>query len=731
MKIRILAIGLLFSMTLLVLAQSGQDLFQRALGKEQLGDYQPAIEIYERIVQNYGRDRALVAKALVHLGRCYESVLGTQARKYYTEVIDKYPDQLDMVADARRRLNALNTDRSSDELRQHLVATGDDADRDAFITPDGRFLVRSDGDTNGVAVRDLVAHETKQLNVRSGTEESNGTIELAMPSPDLRWIVYLQHSSTGNELRIMSNETGGKARVLIAKNREYNHFEPAGWSADGKRILVTGVKADQSWELAWVSRDGGEIQPLKFLGWRLSFDRRPPSISPDGKYIAYSALAEDPGKIQTPNYLRAPGTMPDPQHIYVLRADGSEPETELVKGANINENPVWTPDGKRILFVSNRSGSFALWSVGVENGKALESPSIVRANIPGRITPIGLTLAGSFYYIPERANSPGNDIFLAQIDPNDGKLRGTVTRLLDNFVDSNRSPAWSPDGKFVAFKRRRPGNDPTPDPFDLVVHDLNSGIETKFPDTRLDGAPPVWLHDGKGLLTRRNYDVRPISLVDLRTGAMRSVEAIAHATLPLNSAGPIALSPDDKTLYLALRGGLLRDPKESTNARQPNWSIVSFDLVTGEQKQVWTSGSPLTGSLDFAVSPDGRSFALTFRRGEWTDTHLLRVDIDGSNPSELASSVSSFGTLAWTPNGRGIFYAAPGKDQFQLMRIPAEGGRPEFTGLTLGAGSHALSVSPDGTRILYSDSTSTGDALWAIDNLSSLWATPKVSASRK
>jgi len=733
MKMRMLAIGLLLSTTLVILAQNGRDLYQQAVGKEQLGNYEAAIKIYERIVGDFPRDRPLVAKALVHLGVCYENLRGAEARKYYEQVISKYGDQPDMAAEAHRRLNALSVGGGPDALTQRLVATGDDAASDAFVTADGRFLVRPHWETGDLAVRDLTARETKRLNVKTGSwEESDGFVEAAITSPDQRWIAYLWFPSAppfDYELRIMPNESGGRPRVLIAKNPEFGYFEPAGWSADGKSILVIASRKDRSRELVWVSRDDGAIQSLRFLGWRI-MPGRPPSVSPDGQYIAYSALAEDPGKPPTPSYLRAPGAPPDPQHIYILRADGSQPETELVKGANINENPVWTPDGKRILFVSNRSGSFALWSAGIENGKAVDSPSLVRANITGRITPIGMTRAGSFYYIPEGANGAGTDIFLAELDPSNGKVRGPIVRPVENLVDWNRSPAWSPDRKFIAFKRRRPGNDPNPDAFDLVVHDLDAGVDRTFTDSRLDGGPPVWFHDGKSVLTWRNYDVRPLSRVDIQTGALRSVEAMAHATLPTGRNGPMALSSDDKTLYLAVGDPTVRDPKESANPRLPEWSIVSFDLATGEQKQVWTSGGPLAGgqrALGFALSPDGRSIAITLRRSEWKETRLIRVDIGGSNSRELASSVAP-GMVAWTPDGSGIFYVADAPEQPRLMRIPADGGKPEFTGIAIRSAGH-FSVSPDGARIAFSDSTSAGAALWAVDNLTSLWATTNKGGS--
>ena len=73
-----------------------------------------------------------------------------------------------------------------------------------------------------------------------------------------------------------------------------------------------------------------------------------------------------------------------------MAADGSS-ETEIVKTAGINTSPVWTPDGKHILFTSDRSGRMDLWSVAVQNGKAIGSPS-GQLEI-GKPSPCGCTAA--------------------------------------------------------------------------------------------------------------------------------------------------------------------------------------------------------------------------------------------------------------------------------------------------------------------------------------------------
>jgi Tol biopolymer transport system component len=109
-----------------------------------------------------------------------------------------------------------------------------------------------------------------------------------------------------------------------------------------------------------VSVSDGAVRVLKSVEWRYYNTRSHPKLSPDGLYIVYSALASNP------NTFPPASTDPKDQHIYVLAADGSS-ETEVVKTAGINSNPVWTPDRKHIFFTSDRSGKFDLWSISVQN----------------------------------------------------------------------------------------------------------------------------------------------------------------------------------------------------------------------------------------------------------------------------------------------------------------------------------------------------------------------------
>src|ERR1019366_8811872 len=82
------------------------------------------------------------------------------------------------------------------------------------------------------------------------------------------------------------------------------------------------------------------------------------SFSSDGKYVVYTR--------GTGNVRRA----------YIISADGKS-DVPLLPGSSSSRTPVWTPDGSRIVFVSDRSGSPGLWSVRVTDGKPLGEPELL------------------------------------------------------------------------------------------------------------------------------------------------------------------------------------------------------------------------------------------------------------------------------------------------------------------------------------------------------------------
>ena len=93
-----------------VRAESGQVLFQRALLKERAeGDLEEASRLYRRIVQESSPNRALVARALVQIGKILEKQGSPEARSAYELVAWDYADQQQQAAMARLRLALMGT----------------------------------------------------------------------------------------------------------------------------------------------------------------------------------------------------------------------------------------------------------------------------------------------------------------------------------------------------------------------------------------------------------------------------------------------------------------------------------------------------------------------------------------------------------------------------------------------------------------------------------------------
>jgi Tol biopolymer transport system component len=92
--------------------------------------------------------------------------------------------------------------------------------------------------------------------------------------------------------------------------------------------------------------------------------------------------------------------------------------------------------------------------------------------------------------------------------------------------------------------------------------------------------------------------------------------------------------------------------------------------------------------------------------------------IDGTGPRELAQ-IENITTMAWTGDGKNLFYGKlqdGSKDVVDLWVIPAAGGEPKKTGLSMSRLMH-LRVSPDGRQIAFTASEQPGKSeLWVMEN---------------
>ncbi|NJP06644.1 MAG: hypothetical protein HC837_13945 [Chloroflexaceae bacterium] len=182
--------------------------------------------------------------------------------------------------------------------------------------------------------------------------------------------------------------------------------------------------------------------------------------------------------------------------IYVMQANG----TNLV---NITNNPwddwhpVWSPDGRRIAFISNRDGQNEHNDIYIMNSDGSEMRMLTN-NEPGTFfnspdwSPDGTRLA--FGLGQAQAGVETFDIYVMTLD---GAELINLTRDPTSF---NGHPTWSPDGKRIAFVSDRAGNDDI-----FVMHADGSGVRnlSNHPAHDFD---PSWSPDGRYLVFDSDRD---------------------------------------------------------------------------------------------------------------------------------------------------------------------------------------------------------------------------------
>ncbi len=221
--------------------------------------------------------------------------------------------------------------------------------------------------------------------------------------------------------------------------------------------------------------------------------------SPDGKRVAYCVtgpvMTEDKSEYLT--------------QIWMAAADGSG-SVQFTRGEKSSENPRWSPDGRWLAFVSERSGKNNLWLIRTDGGEA-EMLTDVKSGVGGFAwSPDGSSVAFTM------TDPPGEQEEKDQKAKNDARVVGEDHKMSHLWLvpaakdaAGKREPRrltqggftvgswdWSPDGKTIVF-------DHTPAPVaddwgrsDISVVDVASGSIKPFAATRAAETNPLFSPDG-------------------------------------------------------------------------------------------------------------------------------------------------------------------------------------------------------------------------------------------
>ena len=284
-------------------------------------------------------------------------------------------------------------------------------------------------------------------------------------------------------------------------------------------------------------------------------------------------------------------------------------------------------------------------------------------------------------------------------------------------MGSNLSPAWSPDGKYLAYTSQRPNVPNDVQSKVISIRSLESNEEREISPPLKYFIRPRWSPDGKSILvcgwesfgkTGRNG----LYQIDVQTG-----DATSIVTGNITKA---EWSPDGKSIYYLLPDRVIKSDR-----------ILMLNLENGHKAELFRANARSVQNL--AISPDGERLAFSWHDTGTSAVSLKVMSTAGGEARELLRvqepefiPIGFREALVWAPDGRYVLFVKGNTSlkEEELWRIPSEGGEPEKLGLAMERISSPR-FHPDGKRIAFSAGKVWRTEVWVMENF---W--PELKAAR-
>jgi len=467
---------------------------------------------------------------------------------------------------------------------------------------------------------------------------------------------------------------------------------------------VTFTTDEGSWLSLDVSPDGrtivfellGDLYTLPIAGGNatritngLAFDSQP-RYSPDGSKIVF--LSDRSGD----------------ENVWIADADGRNPRAITTGKDATYLSPEWTPDPDYIVVSKSAGpGGMQLWLYHVDGGKGV---NMTGGEGRDGLNPMGAAFGGDDRYVWFTERTAGGSVynqlsFRWQISRYD-RLTGEVYRESDE-LGSGMRPTLSPDGRWLVYATRwdaRTG---------YRLRDLRSGDDRwlLYPVTRDDQES----RGTRDLMPGASFTPDSAALVTSFDGKIWRVAVPSGDVTPIGFTAEVEapLGPEVKFEYTVDQGPVhaqqIRFARLSPDGRQLAFTALDrlyvMDYPSGVPHRVSDMDA---GEHQPAWSPDGRWIAYV----TWSDRdggQIYRVGAAGGQPQQLTRVSSYYSEPVYSPDGgRIVFVRGPreerqedfspqgtGGQAMELMWIPAEGGEATLVSPYKGPGRPHFGADPD------------------------------------
>jgi dipeptidyl aminopeptidase/acylaminoacyl peptidase len=247
-------------------------------------------------------------------------------------------------------------------------------------------------------------------------------------------------------------------------------------ASGGTSEITFDIICTEASQLAFGDERDGEIYVIKSNGTGLtrltnnSSGANHPAWSPDGRRIAFHSWRDGNAE------------------IYTMNADGSSP-VRLTTHTGADWGPAWSPDGGKIAFSSNRDGNDEIYVMNADGTNVVRVTEDNAPDFDAEWSPDSRRIAFTSYRLG------GAGVFVMNADGSD------VTPLTNGLSGEALSPTWSPDGGRIAFSRAV-CTYPSSSCWEYDIWVMNadgSGIGQLTAGSACDDTNPAWSPDGRSI----------------------------------------------------------------------------------------------------------------------------------------------------------------------------------------------------------------------------------------
>ncbi len=311
--------------------------------------------------------------------------------------------------------------------------------RPARSPPDGQGEPRFRGNPGGIFLYDLQSGQPRQLDVTEESGDRRPRVHSPTFSPDGTEIAFVQGSGPlAGDIYVMPADGGATPRRVTD---DESQIQGLAWAEDGSIVFSSDRDGVTRLWKARVGPLGGGMLPVLGPGENATL----PAVTKQGRRLAYTRSERD---------------------LNIWKLDvGHGPEMmeprAIVSSTRQDHSPQFSPDGQRIAFVSDRSGSNELWIVDADGSNAV------------KLTSYGDPIVASPSWSPDGTEIAMQVISGSRFDVDVVPVSGSATRRLTKGDAGGSLPFWSHDGEWIYVTLREDGLCKIPARGGEVVHDAH------------------------------------------------------------------------------------------------------------------------------------------------------------------------------------------------------------------------------------------------------------------